>query len=258
MRELIKDVHSISLLVRSSVAGLKFGVTLRDNPSGIPGYSLASLCTIPTAGVWTLITLPNLPIWTSSGIFSMGPGIGGYSLSICLAAGSTYTVPANNAWQSGNFLGAVGQSNFANNLVNSTFDIAFVQHEPSPICTQLLDKPFSQNLDECQRYYSKSYDYGVVPGTADFNGSIGGFLGLNVNGCIGTAVFPRKMAKGPAVICYNPNVANTQGMYNSTSGAQAGGAAAWIGERGFSQVAATSQYVVGNNYVCHYTADTGM
>ena len=56
-RELAGDVHSVSLLVRSSVAGLKFGLILRDSPTTTK--TLAKLCTIPSSGTWTLIQLPN-------------------------------------------------------------------------------------------------------------------------------------------------------------------------------------------------------
>src|SRR5215475_2792137 len=57
-RELQNDVHSLQVLVRSSVAGITFGIALRD-----PGAtrSLTKLGTIPTANTWTLVTFPNLP-----------------------------------------------------------------------------------------------------------------------------------------------------------------------------------------------------
>ena len=82
LRELISDVHSISiLLVWSSVAGLKFGVALRDG-AGIPAWSLTKLCTIPSANTWTLITLPALPLWKAGGTWSVNPGVVGYQISI--------------------------------------------------------------------------------------------------------------------------------------------------------------------------------
>jgi hypothetical protein len=120
-RELSNDVHSISLLVRSSVAGLTFGVALRDSA---PTKTLTKLCTIPSANTWTLITLPNLPVWPA-GNFSSAPGAIGYTLSIVLAAGSSQMNSANDTWQTIAALGAVGQSSFANSPVNSTFDIAY-------------------------------------------------------------------------------------------------------------------------------------
>ena len=163
VRELINDVHSISLLVYSSVAGLKFSVALRDPTDA---NSLVNLCTIPTANTWTLITLPNLPVWPAGGNFSILPGAQGYNLTVTLACGSTYMAPAAGTWQTGLFLGAPGMSSWVASPVNSTFFLAFVQHEPGALCTTLMDKPFSQNLDECLRYYQKTYAYGTKPGTA--------------------------------------------------------------------------------------------
>ena len=159
-RELASDVHSISMLVKSSVANLKFAVALRD--SGPATTSLVKLCTIPIANTWTLIQLPNLPAWPS-GNFSSSPGAVGYQFSICLAAGSNMIAPAADTWQTGPFLGAPGMSNLAATL-NATFDVGFVQHEPGAVCSTLIDKPFTQNLDECLRYYQKTYRYGVMPG----------------------------------------------------------------------------------------------
>ena len=100
--------------------------------------------------------MPNLPIWTPSGTYSLVPGTYGYAFQICLAGGSAMLVSANDAWvSSGGGVGfaARGQDNFASNPVNSTFDIAFIQHEPGSLCTTFQDKPFNQNLDECLRYY---------------------------------------------------------------------------------------------------------
>ena len=61
LRELIGDVHSLSVLVRTSVAGLKFGLTLQDPTST---HTLTKLATIASANTWTLLTFPALPVWT--------------------------------------------------------------------------------------------------------------------------------------------------------------------------------------------------
>jgi hypothetical protein len=63
-RELYNDVHSISILCRSSVANLKFGLYLITG-SGTP-YALGKLCSLGAANTFTLITLPNLPSMAGS------------------------------------------------------------------------------------------------------------------------------------------------------------------------------------------------
>lgn len=203
-RELSSDVHSLSLLVYSQVA-FKFSIALRDASAATK--SLCKLCTVP-ANAWTLITLPNLPAWPA-GNFSWNPGSLGYQLVITLACGSTYTAPAANTWQNGNFIAAPGGDNWCNSPINSQVYIGFVQHQPGPYCeTTLIDKPFQQNYDECCRYYQKSLNYPFRPGAAASN--IFAFRGWSP-GSVGAnptyrtiSVFPKRMAKPPTVTLYSP------------------------------------------------------
>src|SRR6516162_4998461 len=133
--ELIRDVSSVSLLVRSTVANLKFGLALRD-PTG--SRSLTKLCTLGAANTITLITLPNLPVWPSAGTFTAQAGSIGYLLSICVASGSTSLSPANDTWQNGNFVAAVGQDNLAA-TASGVFEAFVIQHSPGSN-TDLIDK----------------------------------------------------------------------------------------------------------------------
>ena len=253
LRELFSDVHSVSLLVRSSVAGLNFGLFIRDSPTT---KSLVKLCTIPSANTMTLIPLPNIPIF-SAGNFAIAPGVVGYNIGICLGAGSTLTAPANDTWQSGNFVGAAGQDNFASKPVNSTFDIAFVQHEPGPLCTTFVDKPFSQNLDECLRYYQKSYDYDASIGTVNGTGFVM-FMQSSTAQLSGSIRFPKPMAKVPTMIGYNL----TTGAANSVRVSGIDYAISSFnlpGKSGFGQIftATLPAVAAGVAGPFHYTADTG-
>src|SRR5206468_10436343 len=66
-RELIGDVHSLSLLLLANAAGgLKIAVSVRDSPAT---RSLVKLVTIPY-NVWTLVQLPDLPVFPAGGNFS--------------------------------------------------------------------------------------------------------------------------------------------------------------------------------------------
>jgi hypothetical protein len=256
LRELISDAHSVSILARSSVAGLKFGLAIRDG-NAAPSRSLTKLCSLGAANTWTVIQLPNLPVWPGGITWPIGYGALAYMLSVTLASGSTYMSPANDTWQNGNFVGALGQSNFAAQPVNSTFELAFVQHEPGAICTQLIDKPFSQNLDECLRYYSRSYPYGNIAGTATFNGATS-FIAANASGANGPAIWPKRMAKTPiAVGVYNPQTGTQNACYNASTGVQiAVTNIAYPSEVGFLQLQGT--FVTGTQYLVQWSADTGM
>lgn len=259
-RELYNDVSSVSLLVQSSVAGLKFGVALRD---ATPAYNLTKLCTIPTANTWTLIQLlPNIPVFPSGGAFNLTPGTVGYQLVITLAAGSTFTAPANDVWNTtGGFLGASGQDNFASKPLNSTFQILFVQHEPGGVCTTLIDKPFSQNYDECLRCYTKSYDYDVAIGSASAQAGMLLWTPLTTTGAEGIARYPRPMAKIPAVTIYNPVVGTINSLRHTSGTDYTVSSVASIGKAGFENLgtsAAMPALAVGQGVRFHYIADTGL
>jgi hypothetical protein len=218
LRELISDVHSIGLLVRSSVGPLKFGVALRNIGDGgsAPQQTWRSLCklaTISTANVWTVIQLPNLPFFDSSTTWNTAPGTYGYEILITPDCGTTYTAPANDSWQQGNFYGAVGQDHFAAIApVNSTFDLAFVQHEPGPLCTQFIDLPFGPNLRSCQRYLAKSWGYSSATPAADGNWRHLGTLVPSSTTVRSFAPFPVEMAKVPTVTVYD-NAGNGNSIY---------------------------------------------
>jgi hypothetical protein len=256
-RELMSDVHSISLLVRSSVANLKFGIALRE-PTSI-NHSLTKLCTLGAANTVTLIQLSNLPIWPSAGTFTTGVGSAGYILTICLAAGSTFMSPANDTWQTaGNVFGAPGQDNFLANTVGSTFEVFFVQHQPGPYCETLIDKPWSQNYDECLRYYSKCTNYAAKfpDGLMQYNAGVivGGTTSAYCN-----ITFPKPMAKAPTVTVTN-NTATTGVVYIPGWTGSVGASSIATNERGVqTMVLAAAQGAAGQTpaLACGWQADTG-
>jgi Collagen triple helix repeat (20 copies) len=252
-RELRNDVHSVSLLVRSSVPNLAFTLAVRD--SAAVTKSLVKLCTIPLANTLTLISLPNLPLWPG-GNFSSTPGNAGYQIAIVLACGSTYMAPAADTWQNGNFLGAPGMNNFAGNVVGSTFDIAFVQHEPGPVCSTLIDLPFEANYDACLRYFCKSYDYDVIYGTANAVGQVECYQNSTAT-LLNAIRFPKAMAKLPTVTAYN-FVTGAANSVRMTNGSDYAVTAYNVGKGGFCGLNGTYPAVTaGVSGRFHYIADTG-
>jgi hypothetical protein len=255
LRELINDVHSVTLLVKSTIA-VKFGLSLRDSTST---HSLVKLCTLTTPNVWTLIPLPNLPIFTSSGSFPLASGGVGYSIKIALAAGSSFVTPANDSWQNGNFFGAVGQDNYLANA-GAIFDIAFVQHEPGPQCTTLIDCPFSGpngNLEACQRYYQKSYYYGTAVGTVN-TGYLSSLVSASTTLVAPGATFKRTMAKNPSVTIYDASTGAASSVLNASTGTHvAVSNAGNVTDSQFSHIALAAAQTSGQLIQYAYTADTG-
>jgi hypothetical protein len=257
-RELQNDVHSIQILCRSSVAGLKFSLNLRDGPSTTK--SLSKLCTIPTANTWTLLTFPNLPAWPPTSNSLSSAGVLAYYLSVTLASGTTYIPPANDTWQNGNFIGAVGQDNFASKPVNSTFDIAFVQHEPGAVCSQLMDFSWATNYDACLRYYQKSYDYAIVPGAANQQAGEIIFVSPAVatGGLYVPVRFPKIMAKDPSAMGYSPITGLSGAIRNLTANADIGYAGfVQAGQTGFGGWSFGAGITASSSMAGHYTMDTG-
>ena len=256
LRELFGDVSSVSLLVKSTVANLQFGLRLSDNNFT---HSLVKLCSLGPSGTWTLITLPNLPTWSGSGSWSTTAGSVGYVLGITLGAGSSMTASANDVWVNAGVIGAVGQSNFAASPVNSSFDIAFVQHEPGSLCTTFIDKPFSQNYDECQRYYQKTYDYGTAPGALTATGEqtcmsmAGQHLYLPIR-------YGKSLAKPASmIVAYNPLAASGPNFVydaGNTPQARAVGSIVGNGASGFGGFVLQTPDPAASIYYFHYTADT--
>jgi hypothetical protein len=255
MRELMGGVHSVTLLVRSSVAGLSFGMALRDGGNGTsPQVHLVKLCTIPTANVWTLIQLPNIPVWSANGFYNTA-NIPGYTLYLTLMCGANGITPANDVWNNGNLYGAIGQGNFTMSPVNSTFDIGFVQHEPGPECTSLMNPDFATNLTQCQRYFSKSIGYNAVVPNGNWKN-----MGNHVSGGSGRSNirFPVEMAtKIPTVTLYdNTTIANA--VYIEPGGSITGAAAVGptqSGVQGFSYPSQAS-CPVGSSILGQWRAET--
>lgn len=253
-RELCNDVHSISILVNSTVAPLHFSVALRDNP---PTKSLVHLCTVPTANVWTLIPIPGILAFPA-GNFSNAPGVPGYNLVVCLASGSTYIAPSADTWVTGNYVAASGTDNFFANPVNSVFYCAFAQHEPGNICTAPQDLSFATNLSQSQRYYQKSYSYPTAVGTVT---NLGDVIGLAIAGSTNAQFYtPFKctMAKVPTVTGYS----NVSGAVNNVRDNSAGvdraiSSVSVLGDSSFSGFGLASSNAAAANYSYHYTADTG-
>jgi hypothetical protein len=262
LRELVNDVHSMSILCRSSVANLKFGWAISAMPgTAVNRYILSKLCTLGAANTWTLITLPNLPVFPTTG-FGLDPGFQantGYYLGIQLAEGASRITSANDVWVSGaaGTWGAIGMSNFSASPVGSTFDLAFLQHEPGPVCSTLIDLDFQTNLSRCQRYFSASYDYGANPGTISGNGGPQAWIPANSAPFI-AVTFPSKMATVPTLTGYSPATGAINNIRDWTSNTDRSiSSAVAVGMSGFSGFNLTTPNTVIANQQYHYTADTG-
>lgn len=253
MRELVNDVHSLSLLVWSNVAPLKFGVAIRD---GAATRSLCKLCTISTANTWTLIQLPGLPVFDPGATWPLTVGSVGYSIYITLASGSTFMAPANDVWQTGNFIGAVGQDNFFSKPVNSAFAIGFMQHEPGPTCTTLNDVSFVDNYTLCQRYRQKSGNNDTALLAVGTAGMCYAAIPANAHPIVPIR-FPVMMAQLPTITGWSPSTGASGSVRDFTSSVDRTiSATQAAGESGFNGFSIGTSNAANALYGFHWYATT--
>jgi len=254
-RALIGDVTSLSILANSNVLNAKFSLAIRDSTNKVSYVVPVTL----TGNVWQLITFPNIPVFSSanSASYSLLPGAIGYQVSIVLGAGSTYTTPAVNSWQNGNFIAAPGQNFLA---TTGSLLIAFIQHEPGSYCTSLIDCPFQENLLNCQRYFAKSNGYNrATPTSSDWQ-NIGQFLGQPSaqTVCRLSIAFPVDMAKVPTMTLYD-NTTNAGTLYVDGVGGALAATPALVTTSHCGQASLTTGVTYGANAAVlgQWRADTG-
>jgi hypothetical protein len=152
---------TLSFWVRSSVTGT-FGGAIRNSASN---RSYPFSYTISSANTWEYksVTIPG----DTSGTWLTTNGIG-LRPNFSLGAGSDRLGTAG-AWSGSNLSGVTGQTNLiATN--GATFYITGVQLETGSVATPFERRPFGTELQLCQRYYEKSYDQSVAPGSASTSG----------------------------------------------------------------------------------------
>ena len=111
----------------------------------------------------------------------------------------TFTVPANTLTL---MLRIFGNPYVGTAGADDSLYIKNIQLEKGSAVTSFDYRPYSTELALCQRYYSKSYNHDVVPGTATTVGlEVCGWQGPGgAGGAYGNVKFPVKMRTTPATI----------------------------------------------------------
>jgi hypothetical protein len=172
---------TLSFWVRSSLTGT-FGGTL-ENSALNRGYPFTY--TISSANTWTQVSVNVVGDTTGTWVGATN-GIGLY-VRFSLGAGSTYSGTAGS-WQAINTVSATGSVNVV--ATNSaTWYVTGVQLEKGTQATSFDFRSIGQELALCQRYYEKSYNQDVVPGTANVLGiaAFGGFTTSTTTSFLGIA-----------------------------------------------------------------------
>jgi hypothetical protein len=170
--------------------------------------------TIDTADTWEQkeVTIPG----DTAGAINDDNGEG-FRICWVLAAGSTFTGGSERStWTT--FANADVAPTQTVNLADSTsneFYLTGVQLEVGDKATPFEHRSFGEELSLCQRYYSKSYNYDVAPGTATGAGQEvqrgvtqgGGYTGSVFD-------FPVAMRTAPTMTFFLSGSTNDAGQWN--------------------------------------------
>jgi hypothetical protein len=211
--------------------------------------------TINAASTWEYktVTIPG----DTTGTWAKDNTIGMY-VTFAMMVGSTYQSAAG-AWAAGNFCGATGSING----VAATSDVMLVtgvtvhpgNEAPAATRSPFIVRPFDQELQVCKRYFEKSYNYAVVPGSALAVGAGGMFWGTGYTAVpmVLTQSFSVEKRATPTMKVYDNG--GFQGAISFYSGSWQNGAAVTVA------VPLTKSFAVSPNaagpswWSCDYTAD---
>jgi hypothetical protein len=161
---------TLSFQVYSSLTGT-FGGSLTN---GAANRSYLFSYSIPTANTWTQISVTIAG--DTSGTWLTNNGIGLY-VRFGLGSGATFSGTAGS-WGAGNLVQPTGTVSVVGTS-GATWYITGVQLEVGTTATNFEYRPYGTELQLCQRYYEKSYEIGVVPGTPGSAGNWAGVGGQN-------------------------------------------------------------------------------
>ena len=225
-----KDI-TISFQVRSSLTGT-YCVSIRNaaaDRSFVVEFSIDSADTFETKTV----TIPG----ETSG--SWGATTNAEMLLLFCLGSSAGREGTAGSWQTTNIVGTSNQVDWINTS-GATFYITGVQLEVGSVATPFERRPFGTELALCQRYFEKSYNMSVVPGTATAVGArVGGTYRENGPGAVQISYLVAKRAT-PTISIWGTD--GTSGQVTDNAGRA--GTVANNGETG-----ATVTYGGNDNFV---------
>ena len=193
---------TISFWARSSLTGALGGSIWNTSQT----YSYPFTYTINSANTWEYktITIPG----STTGSWNTTNGLGiGIDFSMGTIAGSQGTP---GTWNSGFKQGATGQVQPIATL-GATLYLTGLQLEVGAAATAFEYRPFTTELQLCQRYFCTTFSYGTVP-ASNIGGS--GMIGKGVTSAAAEPIvnwtFPVSMRATPTITTYNPSTSGSQ------------------------------------------------
>ena len=203
VRDLIGNTFTLSFWVKSPKAGVHCISFANLGPASISDRSYIKEYTISAANTWEYkaVSVDEGLITAGTWDWTNGKGL---EVSFVLAAGTTFQTTAD-AWQTGNFLATANQVNVMDNTANDFF-LTGVQLEPGAVATPFERRPIGTELSLCQRYFCKSYEIDVTPGSVSVNlGNPNSLSATNLDWIVCNVSFPVTMRTTPSVSIYRPS-----------------------------------------------------
>lgn len=230
------------------VKGTKTGIHCVYLKNSASDRSYVAEYTINTTNTWEYKTV-TISASPSAGTWDYTTGIG-IAVGFVLYSGSTYQT-TKDAWQTGGYLATSSQSNACDSTSND-FRICGVQLEIGSLPTPFESLPIQNQIQLCQRYFEKSYNLDVNPGSVTNAGQIS-------SRCISTAYDTRAFFKtskrtAPTIVVYNPATGSSASMRNESASTNISESGEMIGTELF-HVNGASGVSNGDRVTWHYTAD---
>lgn len=174
-------------------------------------YTATFTISATQASTWVRIIVPNIPAMpTTTGTWNFGEGVTGLYIGFPFAVGTQWQTGALNAWNAALYCGSSANSNLMA-VGNNQYAITGVKLEASPNAGYVVAPAFSNDLEDCQRYFYTTFNYQSLAA----GGAIYGSCQLAATGTLSWG-FPRRMAKVPSVVPYS-NTTFTAGTVRNLS-----------------------------------------
>lgn len=234
---------TLSFLVVSSVVGtyaIKIG-----NGTATRSYIATYTVNQPNTVEYKTITIPG----DTTGSWSIDNNLG-ILLAFDIGSGTNFRTTAG-AWTAGNYTTAPGCTQLCATS-GAFFYITGVQLEQGSVATKFEQVLLAGQLEKCLRYYEKSYNLVVNPGTVS---EFGKQYYIAPTTAIRPSVsFSVRKRGQPTLTYYSPFSGASGNFRNESAGADQASQSVTVGETGFVAEKTTSG-TAGNAYTFHWTAD---
>ena len=260
---------SLSFLVRATQTG-RHAVSIT---SQVSNRAIFYMFDITAANTWQLITIdgiPGCPDWDWENITTAQNWVN-LVFTCCMGADSTAADADEGTWYSSPYNGTIHHpgaddtlSNVGMTVDNYEFEVAEVYWTPTD--TALLYQRDPMSLARCQRRIEKSYDQGVLPGTANthngggmvyiYNGMVANVGGTAVNftsdglGISQPFMTEKAHIDSSKLRLYSPKTGQIDKAYHYAAGVDVGVAYKSVGSHGF--IVAFPGVVQPANLMAHY------